>query len=202
MSALQRLSQDACDTIVPLQVCTRINDRLFLVDSRIIVHPVGLGTNQKLLSENVFSLNTCRKMSSNSNAGGNSATNANPHLIKHVPGMDVGKLESWPFDNPKSSYVIHDGTSPQASGRIDHSTATTRTGIWKCTVGKMECKEQGDELMTILSGSVEVTDVNSGQVVMLKPGDSMCSYNGKRVIWNVLEDVTKVFYGFKADGYS
>lgn len=116
--------------------------------------------------------------------------------------MEVGLLESWPFDNPKSNYVIHDGTSPEASGRIDHSTPTTRTGIWRCTVGKMECTEQGDELMTILTGKVEVMDVQSGQVVLLQPGDSMYSYNGKRVVWNVLEDVTKVFYGFKEDGYS
>ena len=113
----------------------------------------------------------------------------------------MGELEDWPFTNPKSNYVIHDGTSPEASGRIDHSTPTTRTGIWRCTVGKMECTEQGDELMIILSGQVEVTDVKTGQVVLLKPADSMFSYDGKRVIWNVLEDVTKVFYGSKQDGY-
>ena len=115
--------------------------------------------------------------------------------------MDVGPLEHWPFDNPKSNYVVHDGTNPQAYGRIDHSTPTTRTGIWKCTVGKMECTEQGDELMTILSGRVEVTDLTSGDVVVLHPGDSLFSYDGRRVIWNVLEDVTKVFYGSKVDGY-
>ena len=147
-------------------------------------------------------------MSSNEDSSGDAAatpsSHTNPPFIHYVPGMDVGELESWTFDNPKSKYVIHkDGTSiPQAFGRIDHATPTTRTGIWKCTAGKMECTEQGDELMTILSGTVEVTDVHSGQVVLLKPGDSMYSYHGKRVIWNVLEDVTKVFYGFKADGYS
>ena len=130
------------------------------------------------------------------------SSSSNQPLLLYTPGMDVGLLESWPFDNPKSNYVIHDGTSPQASGRIDHSTPTTRTGIWRCTVGKMECTEQGDELMTILTGKVEVMDVQSGQRVLLQPGDSMYSYNGKRVVWNVLEDVTKVFYGFKEDGYS
>lgn len=86
-------------------------------------------------------------------------------LLKFVPGkLDdwvVGELEDWPFTNPKSNYVIHDDTSPKASGRILHSTPTTRTGIWHCTVGKMECTEQGDELMTILSGKVEVTDITT-----------------------------------------
>ena len=123
-------------------------------------------------------------------------------LRKYVPGMDVGELEDWPFTNPDSNYVLHDGTSPCASGRIDYSTSTTRVGIWRCTRGKMECTEQGDEFMTILSGKVEVTDTNTGQAVLLGPGDSMFSYDGRRVIWNVLEDVTKVFYGSKEGGYS
>lgn len=116
--------------------------------------------------------------------------------------MEVGELADWPFTNPKSNYVLHDGTSPRASGRIDYSTPTSRTGIWRCTRGKMECTEQGDEFMTILSGKVEVTDTTTGQAVLLRPGDSMFSYNGRRVVWNVLEDVTKVFYGSKQDGYS
>jgi uncharacterized cupin superfamily protein len=31
--------------------------------------------------------------------------------------------------------------------------------------------------------------------------DHFFSRDGKRVVWEVLEDVTKVFYGFKADGF-
>ena len=142
-----------------------------------------------------------------SKAASDDMTSTNPRptsmqLQKYIPGVDVGDLEDWPFTNPLSNYVLHGKTSPRASGRIDYSTSTTRAGIWRCTVGKMECTEQGDELMTILSGKVEVTDVATGQVVLLKAGDSMFSYDGKRVIWNVLEDVTKVFYGSKKDGYS
>jgi uncharacterized cupin superfamily protein len=121
-------------------------------------------------------------------------------MLHYTPGMDVGELEHWPFTNPKSNYVIHEG-APIASGRLDSTTATTRTGIWKCTKGKFECTEQGDELMTILSGKVIVTDVTTGQIVELKPGGSMFSRNGKRVVWDVLEDVTKVFYGFKDGGF-
>jgi hypothetical protein len=67
------------------------------------------------------------------------------------------ELEEWPFTNPKSYYKIHeneDGTIPKAYGKIHHSSSVTRTGIWKCTKGIMECTEQGDEFMTILSGKV------------------------------------------------
>jgi uncharacterized cupin superfamily protein len=121
-------------------------------------------------------------------------------MLPYVPGMDVGDLEDWPFVNPSSDYVIHAG-SPKASGRINSSTETTRLGIWRCSKGKFECTEQGDEFMTILSGKVRVTDVATGQVVELKTGDSMFSRNGKRVIWDILQDVTKVFYGSKANGF-
>jgi uncharacterized protein len=122
-------------------------------------------------------------------------------LLSYTPGMDVGELEVWPFINPSSNYVIHDESSPQASGRIDSCTPTSRVGIWKCTMGKFECTEQGDELMTILSGKVIITDVETGHVVELGVGDLLFSRNGKRLIWDVLEDVTKAFYGSKADGY-
>ena len=34
-----------------------------------------------------------------------------------------------------------------------------------------------------------------------KAGDSMFSRDGKRVLWEIQEDVTKVFYGSKPCGY-
>lgn len=114
----------------------------------------------------------------------------------------LGEMEHWPFTNPQSKYVIHHGSTPSASGRIDQTTPNTRVGIWHCTIGTMECTEQGDELMTILTGKVTVTDTCTGQSLLLEAGDSMFSYNGKRVIWDVHEDVTKVFFGSKEGGYS
>lgn len=122
-------------------------------------------------------------------------------LLRYAPGDDVGPLEDWPFSNPASNYVIRRG-DPHASGRL-HSdgSATTRVGIWRCTQGAFECTERGDELMTILQGRVRVTDIADESVVELRPGDTLFSRDGKRVLWDVLEDVTKVFYGFKADGF-
>jgi uncharacterized cupin superfamily protein len=55
--------------------------------------------------------------------------------------------------------------------------------------------------MTILSGKVRVIDTSDSSVVDLGPGDTMFSRDGKRVIWDIIEDVTKVFYGFKAEGF-
>jgi uncharacterized cupin superfamily protein len=123
-------------------------------------------------------------------------------MMKYQPGDDVGPLEHWPFDNPASDYRIVAGT-PRASGRLDAGGPghTTRAGIWRCTKGVFECTEQGDELMTLLSGRCRLTDMASGQETLLGPGDSLFVRDGSRVTWDILEEVTKVFFGHKTTGF-
>ncbi|MBY6082053.1 cupin domain-containing protein [Ruegeria arenilitoris] len=123
-------------------------------------------------------------------------------MFEYKPGDDVGHLDDWPFDNPLSDYQIKEG-HPPASGRVDAGGPghATRAGIWRCTKGSFECTEQGDELMTILSGSCRLVDMQSGQVSVLEPGDSLFVRDGSRVTWHIIEDVTKVFFGHKTDGY-
>ena len=118
------------------------------------------------------------------------------------PGDDVGPLEDWPFDSPASDYRILEGT-PRASGRLDAGGPghVTRTGIWRCTVGQFECTEQGDELMTVLSGRCRIVDHGTGEAVSLETGDSYVIRDGARVTWDILEDVTKVFFAHKPGGY-
>ena len=118
------------------------------------------------------------------------------------PGEDVGPLESWPFDDPASDYRIKSG-APRASGRLDAGGPghVTRTGIWHCTKGAFECTEQGDELMTILSGRCSIIDHASSEITTLTRGDSYFMRDGTRVTWEILEDVTKVFFGHKTQGY-
>ncbi len=123
-------------------------------------------------------------------------------MLKYKPGDDVGALDPWPFDDPRSDYVIVEG-APQVFGRLDAGGPghTTRAGIWQCTQGVFECTEQGDELMTILSGNCHLTDKTTGQVSVLSAGESLFVRNGSRVEWNIVEDVTKVFFGHKPDGF-
>ncbi len=123
-------------------------------------------------------------------------------MLKYKPGDDVGPLEHWPFDNPASDYRIKEG-DPKTSGRIDAGGPghTTRFGIWRCTRGVFDCTEQGDELMTILSGRCRLVQLDNGETCDLGPGDSLFVRDGSRVSWVVIEDVTKVFLGHKADGY-
>lgn len=123
-------------------------------------------------------------------------------MEKYAPGDDVGELEHWPFDSPASDYRIVLG-APKASGRIDKGGRghITRYGIWRCTKGAFECTEQGDEMMTVLSGRCRITWLGSGETRDLGVGDTMFMHDQTRVRWDILEDVTKVFFGVKPDGY-
>ena len=123
-------------------------------------------------------------------------------MQKYQPGDDVGPLEFWPFDNPASDYRITRG-APKTFGRIDAGGPghTTRYGIWRCTEGALDCTEQGDELMTVLSGRCRIIRHDDGEVRELGPGDTLFVNDGSRVTWDVTEEVTKVFFGHKAGGY-
>ena len=103
-------------------------------------------------------------------------------------------LEPWPFDNPASDYRIVRG-NPRASGRLDHGThdGPHRLGIWSCTEGAFECTELGDELQTIIRGRLTLTRVG-GEIISCGPGDSVFTRKGERVIWDIREEVTKVFF--------
>ena len=114
----------------------------------------------------------------------------NKYAINDVPDT----LEPWPFDDPTSDYKILRG-DPRASGRLDHGSnkGQHRLGIWACTEGAFECTELGDELQTIIRGRLTVTRVG-GESIECGPGDSIFTYKGERVIWDIKEDVTKVFF--------
>lgn len=122
-------------------------------------------------------------------------------MLTYRPGDDVGELDHWPFTARASNYVITRG-EPRASGRIDGGGPghAWRLGIWRCTEGAFECNEAGDELQTVLTGRVRVIRAD-GSAHEFGPGDSFFTRLGERVTWDVLEDVTKVFYSLNPDGF-
>ncbi|MFX0541917.1 cupin domain-containing protein [Roseovarius sp. S4756] len=123
-------------------------------------------------------------------------------MIGYAPGCDVGPLEEWPMTAAASDYVILRG-APRTFGRLDAggSGHVTRFGIWRCTPGAFQCTEQGDELMTVLSGRCVLTDHGTGEKRALRAGDSLFLRDGSRVTWDVTEELTKVFFGQKPGGY-
>ena len=121
-------------------------------------------------------------------------------MYKYGVGQIPEGLEPWPFDNPDSDYKILRG-APRASGRLDSggNDAQHRLGIWACSEGAFECTELGDELQTILSGQLIMTRVG-GESITCGPGDSIFTRKGERVIWDIQQDVTKVFFTYNRDG--
>lgn len=117
-------------------------------------------------------------------------------MRKYAAQLPLGDLEDWPFDNPDSDYRIIRG-NPKAAGRIDFGGdhLPIRMGIWTCTEGAFECTELGDELQTILSGRLRLTRAD-GESIQCVPGDSVVTRKGERVVWDIEEDVTKVFFTY------
>jgi len=120
--------------------------------------------------------------------------------IQLYHGVDsVGPLEAWPFDNPRSQYVIVDG-SPSASGRLDFSSedGSARAGVWRCTPGIFECTELGDELQTLVSGRLVLT-IEGQPPIECVTGDSVFTRKGQRVRWDIRETVIKIFHTSNLD---
>ena len=117
-------------------------------------------------------------------------------MEKYAANANYDDLEHWPFDNPDSNYKILRG-NPVASGRLDklEQSGAYRLGIWRCTEGAFECTELGDELQTIISGRLKISRVG-GETQEFGPGDSIFTHRGDRVIWDVEETVTKVFFTY------
>ena len=110
-------------------------------------------------------------------------------------------LEAWPFvEGGPSEYRILEG-SPLASGRLDLGAGdgVHRMGVWACTRGAFSCIERGDELQTILEGRVRIVR-DDGTRSEFGPGDSFFTRKGERLVWDVLEDVKKVFFTHDSDG--
>ncbi len=77
--------------------------------------------------------------------------------------------------------------------------ARLRLGVWACTAGAFECVESGNELQTIVSGRLRIIEAD-GTSHEFTAGDSIFTQKGEKVIWDIVEDVVKVFYAHDPDG--
>ena len=86
---------------------------------------------------------------------------------------------------------------PRCAIRMDRGTedSAIRLGIWMCTPGTFRCTEKGDELQTIIEGSLTIT-LEDGSSYDFGPGDSFFTEKGERVIWKINEAVKKVFFTY------
>lgn len=115
-------------------------------------------------------------------------------------GKQLRDLVELPPLAQSDGYEVLAG-NPIASIRFDSGTsgAAHRLGVWHCTVGRFACTEKGDELQTILAGSLSLTG-EDGVQLNFSSGDSFYTTKGERVVWEIHENVTKVFFTHDADG--
>ena len=107
-------------------------------------------------------------------------------------------IEDWSSPAERAGNRLLHG-EPRASGRIDLAADDGRRtlGIWRCTPGVYDCTEQADELQVILEGRVRLVEAD-GSEHMLGPGDTVFTREGERLVWDVRETVTKVFYAVRS----
>ncbi len=68
-------------------------------------------------------------------------------------------------------------------------------GVWECA----PCREvieayPVNEMMTVLAGSVTVTDSNTGRAETFKKGDSFFIPKGTNCIWEITETLKKYYF--------
>jgi uncharacterized cupin superfamily protein len=67
-------------------------------------------------------------------------------------------------------------------------------GVWTCTPGTMKLTHYPfNEMATIISGRIEVTDEDSGETQAFGPGDGLAIRKGFRGTWHMPERVHKRF---------
>jgi len=108
-------------------------------------------------------------------------------------------LLDWPPPAERDGNRLLHG-APCARGRIDLEADDGRRqlGIWQCTPGTYECLELADELQTIVSGRVRLVEAD-GTEHWLGAGDTLFTRAGEKLVWDVLETVTKVFYAVRPE---
>lgn len=115
-------------------------------------------------------------------------------MLDYTELKDKGGLLPWPpLESLPFAKVI--SGKPTHSGRFDLGGFGCRTmaGVWEGTPGKFEYTYPGDEICTLLSGKLRVTD-QSGKVHNYKAGDTFFTRKGEFAVWEILETVRKVFF--------
>lgn len=109
-------------------------------------------------------------------------------------------LEELPPLSETPDYEVLRG-KPRAFMRLDQgeTDSKTRLGVWRCTTGAFRCTEKGDELQLITQGQLRIERLD-GSSSVFEAGDAFYTHKGEVLLWDVLQDVEKVFFTYDRDG--
>lgn len=94
---------------------------------------------------------------------------------------------------PRRSFTTDDTTD------LDHSffaaeNGSVQTGVWEGAPARFEIDGYpAHELMAILSGSVTITDLDTGDAQTFTAGDTFFVTKGSRIIWEINETMRKYY---------
>jgi uncharacterized cupin superfamily protein len=89
--------------------------------------------------------------------------------------------------------------APQAGDLVFSTSADHREqrGIWSCTRGSFHWTFDCDETAVVIQGRV-VVQMEDGTKLTLGPGDVAFFPNGLKCVWNVEEDLRKVYVLYRS----
>ena len=121
-------------------------------------------------------------------------------MLTYHQSQPIKNLIELPPFRETSGYRIVRG-NPRAFIRFDMggSPDLLKLGIWSCTEGAFECIEGGDELQTIISGRLRIIE-SDGTTHEFGAGDSFFTRKGEKIVWDIIEQVEKVFFTYNRDG--
>ena len=115
-------------------------------------------------------------------------------MLYYNQNLKQDGMEPWPPLTDFGAKIL--SGDPQQRGRIDYGSFTTTmcVGVWEGDRGKFELTYPWSEQVTILEGSVTITD-SSGKSVTYNPGDGHFARKGEKVTWDITTPkVKKAFF--------
>jgi uncharacterized cupin superfamily protein len=92
---------------------------------------------------------------------------------------------------PRRSFTTDDMTD---RGRVffEAENGSVKTGVWEGAPARFEVESYpSHEFMSVLSGSVTITDVDQGRSETFTAGDTFFVSKGSHIVWEITETMRK-----------
>jgi uncharacterized protein len=98
----------------------------------------------------------------------------------------------WPLETLGIAVVDGD---PKGSGRVTFQTGDKLVsgGIWGCSAGIFDIAFGWDEMAYLLEGELTIQQ-DTGEQIVVKPGDFFFSRKGSKSRWVIAKALKKVFF--------
>lgn len=108
--------------------------------------------------------------------------------------IDAGTPGVEPIVTPADAALTTEGNPATLTWELDRTPdGCVETGIWEVAPGTWKFTAECWEIMNIVSGHSELTDVETGETHVLKAGSVFLMRPGLTVMWKVVETTRKIW---------